>query len=51
MTEPGTTGPQPADDDGSHASIGDDPSQAGSGRTEGETTVDEDMGAGDPAQG
>ncbi len=50
MSEPGTNG-QPADDDGSHASVGDDPSQAGSGRSEGETTVDEDIGTGDPSGG
>ncbi len=51
MTEPGTSGQQPGDDQGSHASVGDDPAQPGAGRTESETTVDEDMGAGDPAQG
>jgi hypothetical protein len=51
MSEPGTSGQQPEDDEGSHASVGQDPSQAGGGRTEGQTTVDEDMGAGDPPAG
>ncbi len=50
MSQPGTNGQRP-DDDGSHASVGNDPSQTGSGRTEGETTVDEDMGTGDPSDG
>jgi hypothetical protein len=45
MTEStGGTGPQ---DDGSHASVGEDPAQAGGGRTESETQVDEDMGSTD----
>ena len=51
MSEPGSSGQQPADDDASHASVGGDPSRAGGGRTEGEATVDEDMGSGDPSDG
>ncbi len=51
MSEPGTSGQQPADDDGSHASVGDDPTQAGAGRTESENAVDEDLGSGDPSAG
>lgn len=50
MTEPGT-GQHAADDEGSHASVGDDPSQAGGGRTESENAVDENMGAGDQPAG
>lgn len=50
MSEPGSGGQRPTDD-ASHASVGEDPSRAGSGRTEGETTVEEDMGAGDPSDG
>ena len=51
MTEPGTSGQQPADDQGSHASVGDDPAQPGAGRTESQTTVDEDMGTGEEPAG
>jgi hypothetical protein len=50
MTEPGTTEP-PADEEGSHASVGGNPDQPGGGRTEGETAVDEDMGTGDSPTG
>ena len=51
MSEPGTTGQQPADDEGSRASVGDDPSQPGGGRTESQNAVDEDLGAGDQPAG
>ena len=51
MTEPGTEGRPPAEDAGSHASVGEDPSQAGAGRTESQTAVDEDLGAGDQPGG
>jgi hypothetical protein len=51
MSEPGTSGQQPADDQGSHASVGDDPAQPGAGRTESQTTVDEDMGPGEEPAG
>ena len=51
MTEPGTTGQQPGDDEGSHASVGEDPAQAGGGRTEPETAVDDDLGRGGPSAG
>jgi hypothetical protein len=51
VSEPGTSGQQPADEEGSHASVGQDPSQAGGGRTESENAVDEDMGAGDQPAG
>lgn len=51
MSEPGTSGQQPADDEGSHASVGNDPAQAGAGRTESETAVDEEMGSGDESAG
>ena len=47
MSEPGTGGQQPADEEGSRASVGGAPEQPGGGRTESETSVDEDMGAGD----
>jgi hypothetical protein len=48
MTQPPNGPSQPLDDDeGSHASVGGDVDQAGGGRTEGETTVDEAMGTGD----
>jgi hypothetical protein len=50
MTEPGT-GQRATDDDGSHASVGEDPSQAGGGRTQSENAVDEDMGTGDEPAG
>ena len=51
MTEPGSSGQQPDDDEGSHASVGEDPSQAGGGRTESENAVDEDLGTGDDPVG
>ncbi|MGY1605582.1 MULTISPECIES: hypothetical protein [unclassified Geodermatophilus] len=37
-TQPGT------EDEGSHASVGQDPAREGGGRTGGETSVDEAMG-------
>jgi hypothetical protein len=40
--------PEPGrDDDGSHASVGDDVARPGGGRTEGETGVDDALGQGD----
>jgi hypothetical protein len=48
MSEQPDQTPVPADDDGaSHASVGGPVEQAGGGRTGGETSVDEDMGAGE----
>ena len=47
MTEQPDPTTVPADDDGSHASVGGPVDQAGGGRTGGETSVDEDMGAGE----
>ncbi len=46
-TDPGTQpGTQPGtEDEGSHASVGEDPARAEGGRTGGETSVDEAMGA------
>lgn len=49
MTEPSNTFPSPSDEEGSHASVGKDVSQAGGGRTESETAVDDALGAGDDA--
>ena len=51
MTEQQNT-PQPADEEGSRASVGDDSgrpdvARAGGGRTEGETAVDDALGQGD----
>ena len=51
MSEPGTEGRQAADDEGSHASVGDGPSRAGAGRTAPEAAVDEDLGSGDQPTG
>ena len=45
MTQPTESTPQ--DEQGSHASVGQDPAQAGGGRTEGETTVDDALGGQD----
>ena len=49
MTEVPSTSPSPADEEGSHASVGKDVSQAGGGRTESETAVDDALGAQDDA--
>jgi len=46
MTEQPDTAPQPDDEQGSHASVGQDPPPPEGGRTEAETTVDEVMGQG-----
>ena len=46
MTEQPNTQP-PADDDGSHASVGKDVAQPGGGRTDREAAVDEAMGQGE----
>ncbi|MDP9391010.1 MAG: hypothetical protein M3P89_06420 [Actinomycetota bacterium] len=47
MTEPQDTQLQPGnDEDGSHASVGNDAGRPGGGRTESETTVDEALGEG-----
>jgi hypothetical protein len=43
MTEPGST-QRPADDEGSHASVGGEVDQPEGGRTGGETGVDEELG-------
>ena len=45
--QPNTPAPSAEDDEGSHASVGKGVDQPGGGRTEGETAVDEAMGAGD----
>ncbi|MGY1988392.1 hypothetical protein ACI792_19430 [Blastococcus sp. SYSU DS0669] len=42
MTDPNTQPEQP--DEGSHASVSDDPARPGGGRTDGETSVDEALG-------
>jgi hypothetical protein len=48
MTEQPDQTPVPDDDDSaSHASVGGQVDQAGGGRTGGETSVDEDLGAGE----
>jgi hypothetical protein len=49
MTEQQNT-PRPADDEGSHASVGKDADRAGGGRTEGETAVDDALGQDPPAE-
>ncbi len=51
MTEAQRPGEDPGTDQGSHASVGNDVEQAGGGRTESETAVDEALGEGDPAAG
>jgi hypothetical protein len=51
MTEPGTSGQQPADDEQPDAGLTSDPSHAGGGRTSGETAVDDDLGRGEPSAG
>ena len=52
MTEQPDTPLQPGEDDeeGSHASVGNDVAQPGGGRTAGETTVDDAMGQGTAPQ-
>jgi hypothetical protein len=50
MSEPGTSAQQPADDEGPDED-GRDPSRAGGGRTSGETSVDDDLGRGEPSAG
>lgn len=51
MTEQPTEPREPADEaPASHASTGRDVDEPGGGRTEGETSVDEAMGAGDDAR-
>ncbi|MGY2004748.1 hypothetical protein [Blastococcus sp. SYSU DS1024] len=44
MTDPDTQGQADPTEEGSHASVGDDPARPGGGRTGGETSVDEAMG-------
>ncbi len=46
MTEQPDT-PSPADEEGSHASVGKDVAQPGGGRTDREAAVDEAMGQGE----
>ena len=49
MTEPDTSGQQPGDDEPADARATSDPARPGGGRTSGETTVDDDLGRGEPA--
>jgi hypothetical protein len=51
MTEPGTGAQQPADDEQQDTGVTSDPARAGGGRTEGETTVDDDLGRGELSAG
>ena len=51
MTEPDTSGQQPADDEQADAGATRDPARPGGGRTSGETTVDDDLGRGEPSAG
>jgi hypothetical protein len=51
MSEPGSSGQQPADDEKPDAGATRDPSHAGGGRTSGETNVDDDLGRGEPSAG
>jgi hypothetical protein len=48
MTEPGTNGQQPTDDEQPDTGATSDPAHAGGGRTSGETSVDDDLGRGEP---
>ncbi|WP_346618631.1 hypothetical protein [Blastococcus montanus] len=47
MTEQPNATPLPEDEEGSRASVGKDVDRPGGGRTGGETSVDEAMGAGE----
>jgi hypothetical protein len=49
MTEPGTSGQQPGDDEQADAGGTSDPARPGGGRTSGETSVDDDLGRGEPS--
>jgi hypothetical protein len=50
MTEQQNTPDRPSDDEGSHASVGNDVDRPGGGRTEGETSVDDALGQGPPPE-
>jgi hypothetical protein len=47
MSEPGTSGQQPSDDERPDTGESRDPAHAGVGRTRGETNVDDDLGRGE----
>jgi hypothetical protein len=47
MSEQSNQSDRPAEEEGSHASVGKDVGHSGGGVTEGESTVDEAMGGGD----
>ena len=49
MTEPGTSGQQPGDEEQPEGGATSDPARPGGGRTSGETTVDDDLGRGEPS--
>jgi hypothetical protein len=49
MTEPEST-LQPGGEERPHAPVDEDAGRPGTGRTAGETTVDDDLGQGDPPQ-
>jgi hypothetical protein len=51
MSEPDTSGQQPADDEQADDGVTSDPARAGGGRTSGETSVDDDLGRGEPSAG
>jgi hypothetical protein len=52
MSEPGSSGQQPADEEQQpDTEATSDPARAGGGRTSGETTVDDDLGRGEPSAG
>jgi hypothetical protein len=49
MTEPGTSAQQPGDEEQADTGTTSDPARAGGGRTSGETSVDDDLGRGEPS--